>query len=97
MERQICASPASAHVKCNSSGLGGLVNLRVLLGPVHGAKPLHVLLDVLLGLVLHILVTLKVLGVVAGFQLLIHDSVSKLEEWAETKKELDMFLVTRRQ
>lgn len=53
----------------------GLVHLRVLLGPVHGTEPLHVLLDVLLGLVLHILVALQVLGVGASFQLLIHNSV----------------------
>lgn len=53
-----------------------LVHLCVLLGPVHGAKSLHVLLDVLLGLVLHVLVTLEVLGIGASFQLLIHDSVS---------------------
>lgn len=53
----------------------GLVHLSVLLGPVHRTKPLHVLLDVLLGLVLHILITLEVLGVGASFQLLIHNSV----------------------
>lgn len=53
-----------------------LVHLGVLLGPVHGAKSLHVLLDVLLGLVLHVLVTLKVLGIIASLQLLIHNSVS---------------------
>lgn len=54
------------------------VHLCVLLGPVHGAEPLHVLLDVLLRLVLHVLVALQVLGISASFQLLIHDSVSKL-------------------
>lgn len=53
----------------------GLVHLGVLLGLVHGTKALHVFLDVLLGLVLHILVTLQVLGVGASFQLLIHNSV----------------------
>lgn len=56
-------------------GPRGLVHLGVLLGPVHRTKPLHVFLDVLLGLVLHILVTLQVLGVGAGFQLLVHNSV----------------------
>lgn len=55
--------------------LCGLEHLGVLLGPVHGTKPLHVLLDVLLGLVLHILITLEVLGVGASFQLFIHNSV----------------------
>jgi len=43
------------------------VHLRVLLRPVHGAESLHVLFDVLLGLVLHVLVALEVLGVVASF------------------------------
>ena len=53
-----------------------LAHLCVLLGPVHGSKSLHVLLDVLLRLVLHILVTLKVLWISASFQLLIHNSMS---------------------
>lgn len=53
-----------------------LVHLGVLLGPVYRAKSLHVFLDVLLGLVLHILVTLKVLRILAGFQLLIHNAMS---------------------
>lgn len=53
----------------------GLEHLSVLLGPVHRTEPLHVLLDVLLGLVLHILITLEVLWVGASFQLFIHNSV----------------------
>lgn len=61
----------------------GSVDVRVLLGPVHGAKALHVLLDVLLGLVLDVLVALQVLGVVAGLQLLVHDPVGELRR-AET-------------
>lgn len=44
-----------------------LVHLCVLLWSVHGAKSLHVLLDVLLRLVLHIFITLKVLWILARF------------------------------
>lgn len=68
-------------LQCERRGFGKIrgslrsVNVRVFLGPVHRAEPLHVLFDVLLGLVLHILVALEVLGVLASFQLLVHDSV----------------------
>ena len=52
-----------------------LVQLCVLFRPVHGAKLLHVLLDVLLGLVLDVLIALKVLRILAGLQLLVHHTV----------------------
>lgn len=46
---------------------GRLVQLGVFLGPVHGAKLLHVLLDVLLGLVFDILIAFEIFWVLAGF------------------------------
>lgn len=51
------------------------VDFRVLLGPVDGAEPLHVFLDVLLGLVLDVLVAVQVLRVGARLQFLVHDAV----------------------
>ena len=51
----------------------------VLFGAVDGAKLLHVLLDVLLGLVFDVLVALQVLGVLARLQFLVHHTVSQLQ------------------
>lgn len=56
-----------------------LLQVRVLFGFVDGPELLHVFLDVLLRLVLHVLVALQVLRVLAVFQLLVHDSVSQLQ------------------
>lgn len=57
---------------------GQLVQLCVFLGPVHSAKLLHVLLDVLLGLVFDVLIAFKVFGVLARLQFLVHHTMSQL-------------------
>lgn len=63
--------------------VGSLVQLGVFLGPVHGAEFMHVLLNVLLGLVFDVLVAFKVFRVLAGFQFLVHHPVSQL--WVHTQ------------
>lgn len=57
-----------------------LLQVRVLFGLVNGPKFLHILLDVLLRLVFHVLVALEVFRVFAVLQLLVHDSVGQLRE-----------------
>lgn len=64
-----------------------LVHLRVLFGPVDCAELLHVLLDVLLGLVLDVLVALQVFGVLARLQLLVHHTVGQLEGTSRTDRQ----------
>lgn len=54
----MCACPVAQSKR--------LADLSVFLGPVNRAEPLHVLFNVLLGLVLHILITLKVFRILAS-------------------------------
>lgn len=79
--------PSSCEQLSPQRGSDRSEHICVLLGPVHGAEPLHVLLNVLLGLVLHVLVALQVFGVLASLQLLVHDSVSELRHRAEIMRE----------
>lgn len=55
-----------------------LLQLSVLFGLVNSPKFLHVLLDVLLRLVFHILIALQVFGSFAVLQLLVHHSMGQL-------------------
>lgn len=56
-----------------------LLQLGVLFRPVNSPELLHVFLNVFLGLVFNVLVALQVLWVFAGFELLVHHSMSQLE------------------
>lgn len=78
---------SSSEEERGAAALGNLFQVCVLFGFINAPEFLHVFLDVLFCLVLHVLVAFQVLGVFAVLQLFVHHSVGQLGRWGETTQE----------